>query len=77
MSIKNRGFASMSKERRTELARLGGIAAHAQGTAHEFDSYEAGEAGRLGGIENARRWKERKANRNKKGQFAVGGDSKE
>jgi general stress protein YciG len=44
-----RGFAAMDKERQREIARLGGRAAHAQGTAHEFTSEEARDAGRRGG----------------------------
>lgn len=43
------GFASMSKEKRSEIARKGGKAAHAKGTAHKYDASEAREAGRLGG----------------------------
>ena len=45
----NRGFASMDRERQREIASLGGRAAHQRGTAHEFDSAEAREAGRKGG----------------------------
>lgn len=45
----NRGFASMDRARQREIASLGGRAAHARGTAHEFDSAEAREAGRKGG----------------------------
>jgi len=48
-STSNRGFASMDRERQREIASLGGRAAHARGTAHEFDSSEAREAGRKGG----------------------------
>ncbi len=44
-----RGFASMSPERQREIARKGGKAAHEKGTAHEFTSQEAREAGRKGG----------------------------
>jgi uncharacterized protein len=44
-----RGFASMPKERQREIASEGGKAAHAKGTAHEFTSEEAREAGRKGG----------------------------
>ena len=44
-----RGFASMSSERRSEIARMGGKAAHERGTAHQFNSDEAREAGRKGG----------------------------
>ncbi|MEI6949550.1 KGG domain-containing protein [Paraflavisolibacter sp. H34] len=44
-----RGFASMDPEKQRAIARMGGRAAHEQGTAHEFDSNEAREAGRKGG----------------------------
>lgn len=44
-----RGFASMDEERQREIASKGGKAAHEKGTAHEFDSAEAAEAGRKGG----------------------------
>jgi uncharacterized protein len=46
----NRGFASMDREKQKEIASKGGRAAHAKGTAHEFDSGEAREAGRKGGV---------------------------
>jgi uncharacterized protein len=45
----NRGFASMDPYKQKEIASKGGKAAHAKGTAHEFDSDEAREAGRKGG----------------------------
>lgn len=45
----NRGFASMDPEKQREIAAKGGRAAHAKGTAHEFTSEEAREAGRKGG----------------------------
>lgn len=48
--ISKRGFASMDPERLKEIARQGGRAAHQKGTAHQFTSEEAIEAGRLGGI---------------------------
>lgn len=46
-----KGFASLSPERRREIASKGGRAAHAYGTAHKWKpgSEEAREAGRLGG----------------------------
>lgn len=44
-----RGFASMQPERRQEIARLGGKAAHKAGTAHKFTPAEATLAGRKGG----------------------------
>lgn len=46
----NRGFASMDTGKQKEIASKGGRAAHAKGTAHEFDSNEAREAGRKGGM---------------------------
>ena len=48
-STRNRGFASMDTEKQREIARKGGRAAHAKGTAHEFSSHEARAAGRKGG----------------------------
>jgi len=44
-----RGFASMDEEKQREIASMGGKAAHQKGTAHEFSSEEAKEAGRKGG----------------------------
>lgn len=44
-----RGFASMSPEKRKEIAGKGGKAANARGTAYKFDSEKAREAGRKGG----------------------------
>ena len=49
-SRSNRGFASMDRDKQKEIASKGGKAAHAKGTAHEFDSGEAREAGRKGGV---------------------------
>jgi uncharacterized protein len=43
-----RGFASMSPEKRKQVASLGGKAAHTKGTAHEFNSFEASEAAKIG-----------------------------
>ncbi len=43
------GFASMSEEKQRQIASKGGRAAHAQGTAHEWNSEEAKQAGRKGG----------------------------
>lgn len=44
-----RGFAAMSPEVVSAIASLGGQAAHAAGTAHEFTPKEARLAGRKGG----------------------------
>jgi hypothetical protein len=43
----NRGFASMDPQKQREIASEGGRAAHASGNAHEFNSQEAREAGRM------------------------------
>lgn len=45
-----RGFASMSPEKQREIASKGGRAAHQKGTAHQWTSDEAREAGRKGGM---------------------------
>lgn len=45
-----RGFASLTPERMKKIASNGGKAAHRNGTAHEFTSAEAREAGRKGGL---------------------------
>ncbi len=44
-----RGFASMSPDKQREIASKGGRAAHQKGTAHEWTSEEARQAGRKGG----------------------------
>ena len=44
-----RGFALMDPDRQREIARKGGKAAHEKGTAHQFTSEEARDAGRKGG----------------------------
>ena len=49
MATSKRGFASMSAEKQRQIASKGGRAAHEKGTAHEFTSEEAREAGRKGG----------------------------
>jgi general stress protein YciG len=43
-----RGFASMDANKRREIASKGGKVAHERGTAHQFTSAEATEAGRKG-----------------------------
>jgi len=45
-----RGFAAMDRDRVKEIASKGGKAAHAAGTAHQFSSDEARNAGRKGGM---------------------------
>lgn len=46
---RGRGFASMDRQKQREIASKGGRAAHVQGTAHEWTSEEARQAGRKGG----------------------------
>lgn len=53
-NIHKRGFASMSPERRAEIAAMGGKAAHAKGTARVFTKAEARKAGAKGGKATAR-----------------------
>lgn len=45
-----RGFAAMDPKRVSEIASKGGKAAHLAGTAHEFTSEEARNAGKKGGL---------------------------
>jgi general stress protein YciG len=47
---RRRGFAAMDATRVREIASKGGKAAHAAGTAHQFNSDEARVAGRKGGM---------------------------
>ena len=49
MGTETRGFASLNKEQRAEIASKGGKAAHQLGLAHKWTSEEAQEAGRKGG----------------------------
>jgi general stress protein YciG len=51
----DRGFASMDRDKQREIASKGGKAAHQKGSAHEWTSEEAREAGRKGGIASQRR----------------------
>jgi hypothetical protein len=44
-----RGFACLSAERRRDISGKGGRAAHAKGTAHQFNHEEAVAAGQKGG----------------------------
>lgn len=51
---RRRGFNTMSKERRSEIASMGGHAAHEKGVAHQWTSEEASAAGKKGGLAKAR-----------------------
>jgi general stress protein YciG len=55
LAKEDRGFASMDRNKQREIASKGGKAAHQKGTAHEWTSEEAREAGRKGGMASHRR----------------------
>jgi general stress protein YciG len=55
MPMADRGFASMDRDKQREIARKGGKAAHEKGTAHEWTSDTAREAGRKGGLSTKER----------------------
>lgn len=50
-----RGFAGMDGKKQREIASKGGRAAHRKGTAHEWDSEEARQAGSIGGSRRGNR----------------------
>jgi hypothetical protein len=54
-----RGFASMTKAKKQEIASKGGKAAHALGVAHQWTHEEAQVAGRKGGAKSRRRGKKK------------------
>jgi uncharacterized protein len=54
MAKEDRGFASMDRTKQREIASKGGKAAHLKGTAHQWSSQEAREAGRKGGLASHR-----------------------
>jgi uncharacterized protein len=51
----------MDRAKQREIASKGGKAAHQKGTAHEWTSEEARDAGRKGGIASHRRRREQSA----------------
>lgn len=58
MAKEDRGFASMDRVKQREIASKGGKAAHQKGTAHEWTSEEARDAGRKGGLASHKRRRE-------------------
>lgn len=52
MGTKTSGFASMTPERRREIATRGGKEVQARGTGHQFDSKSGKAAGKLGGAKS-------------------------
>ena len=55
MANSDRGFASMNKAAVRKIASMGGKAAHAKRTAHEWTHEEAVVAGRKGGLQSQSR----------------------
>ena len=51
---RGRGFASMTLEKRREIASMGGKVAHATGAAHKWTREEAQASGRKGGSKSRR-----------------------
>jgi general stress protein YciG len=75
LNTSTRGFASMHPDRQREIAREGGRAAHIKGTAHEFTSEEARNAGRKGG-EKVSRDRQHMAEIGRKGGRSSGANRK-
>jgi general stress protein YciG len=64
----------MERNKQREIASKGGKAAHQKGTAHEWTSEEAREAGRKGGMASHRRKQEQQGGSTPEGGGAAGGD---
>jgi general stress protein YciG len=67
----------MDEDRQREIASKGGRAAHEKGTAHEFSSEEAREAGRKGGQAVSRDREHMAEIGRKGGEASRGGQSSE
>ena len=65
----------MDRARQREIASKGGKAAHQKGTAHEWTSEEARDAGRKGGLASHRRRREQKGSQEGDGGELVGAGS--
>ncbi len=74
MAKEDRGFASMDRAKQREIASKGGKAAHQKGTAHEWTSEEARDAGRKGGIASHQRRREQMTNPNASMESVPSGD---
>ena len=75
MAKEDRGFASMDRSKQRDIASKGGKAAHQKGTAHEWTSEEAREAGRKGGMASHRRKQEQQQQTPEGGGNKGGDDS--
>lgn len=74
MAKEDRGFASMDRAKQREIASKGGKAAHQKGTAHEWTSEEARDAGRKGGIASHRRRREQQGDGSGTMETSAGND---
>ena len=70
MAKEDRGFASMDRTKQREIASKGGKAAHQKGTAHEWTSEEARDAGRKGGLASHKRRREQMTGGNGMGEMS-------
>ena len=75
MAKEDRGFASMDRNKQREIASKGGKAAHQKGTAHEWTSEEAREAGRKGGMASHRRKQQQQGGGNESSSGGAGSES--
>ena len=65
----------MDRAKQREIASKGGKAAHQKGTAHEWTSEEARDAGRKGGIASHRRRREQMGTSNTSGSEDMGANA--
>src|ERR1051326_8730298 len=71
----DRGFASMDRAKQREIASQGGKAAHQKGTAHEWTSEEAREAGRKGAMASHRRKQQQQGGGSESSSGGAGNES--
>jgi hypothetical protein len=67
----------MDRSKQRDIASKGGKAAHQKGTAHEWTSEEAREAGRKGGMASHRRKQEQQQQQTPDGNAPEGGNTPE
>ena len=65
----------MDPAKQREIASKGGKAAHQKGTAHEWTSEEARDAGRKGGIASHRRRREQQGSGSNEDETSSGAES--
>jgi hypothetical protein len=67
----------MDRSKQRDIASKGGKAAHQKGTAHEWTSEEAREAGRKGGMASHRRKQEQSGSESPEGGHSEGGNQEQ